>query len=68
MPHERTMPSAGEIAPMVRLHISRGAGVAAVSLLLFASVLFVAGKDPARALADTFSYTFGDAYGFSVVS
>jgi general nucleoside transport system permease protein len=36
-----------------------------LSLAIFSLVLVAAGKDPLKAYADTFAYTFGNAYGFS---
>jgi general nucleoside transport system permease protein len=39
--------------------------VGVISVAAFAVVLLVLGKDPLRIYADTLSYTFGNAYGFS---
>ena len=39
--------------------------VAAVALVVFAALLTAAGKDPLKAYADTLTYVFGNAYGFS---
>jgi ABC-type uncharacterized transport system permease subunit len=36
-----------------------------LALAVFGLILVAAGKDPFKAYADTFSYTFGNAYGFS---
>jgi ABC-type uncharacterized transport system permease subunit len=36
-----------------------------LSLAIFGLILAAAGKDPLKAYADTFAYTFGNAYGFS---
>ena len=43
----------------------RGAAVSAVALGVFAAILLVAGKDPARAFADTFKATLASGYGIS---
>lgn len=43
----------------------RYALICAVALAMFAAVLFLAGKDPLKAYADTFEAAFGNAYGFS---
>jgi len=51
-------------APPVRAALRYGA-ITAVALAAFAMVLLLAGKDPLRAYADTFSYTLANAYGFS---
>jgi len=51
-------------APAVRAALRYGA-ITAVALGAFAAVLLLAGKDPLRAYADTFSYTLANAYGFS---
>ncbi len=39
--------------------------IIALSLAVFALILLAAGRDPLRAYADTFTYTFGNPYGFS---
>src|SRR6202051_713060 len=39
--------------------------IAAVALGVFATLLIAAGKDPLKAYADTLTYVFGNAYGFS---
>jgi ABC-type uncharacterized transport system permease subunit len=39
--------------------------IIAVALAIFALILVAAGKDPIKAYADTFAYTFGNGYGFS---
>jgi general nucleoside transport system permease protein len=39
--------------------------VATVALIVFAALLAAAGKDPLKAYADTLTYVFGNAYGFS---
>jgi ABC-type uncharacterized transport system permease subunit len=39
--------------------------VASVALVVFAALLAAAGKDPLKAYADTLTYVFGNAYGFS---
>jgi simple sugar transport system permease protein len=39
--------------------------VIVVALAVFSLILLVVGKDPVKAYADTFAYTFGNAYGFS---
>jgi len=39
--------------------------ICAAALAVFAAILLLAGKDPLKAYADTFSYTLGNAYGFS---
>lgn len=39
--------------------------VGAIALGAFATLLVMAGKDPLRAYADTLTYVFGNAYGFS---
>src|ERR1700722_12521500 len=39
--------------------------VAAIALGVFATLLVAAGKDPLKAYADTLTYVFGNAYGFS---
>jgi general nucleoside transport system permease protein len=39
--------------------------IIAISLAIFALILVAAGKDPFKAYADTFTYTFGNSYGFS---
>ncbi|MCX7039521.1 MAG: ABC transporter permease, partial [Spirochaetes bacterium] len=36
-----------------------------LALAIFALILVAAGKDPLKAYADTFAYTFGNVYGFS---
>ena len=36
-----------------------------LALAIFGLILLAAGKDPIKAYADTFAYTFGNAYGFS---
>jgi ABC-type uncharacterized transport system permease subunit len=36
-----------------------------LALAIFAVILVAAGKDPFKAYADTFAYTFGNVYGFS---
>jgi simple sugar transport system permease protein len=36
-----------------------------LALAIFALILVAAGKDPFKAYADTFAYTFGNLYGFS---
>ncbi|MCX6071155.1 MAG: ABC transporter permease [Chloroflexi bacterium] len=36
-----------------------------VALLAYGLVLLIAGKDPIKAYVDTFTFTFGSAYGFS---
>jgi simple sugar transport system permease protein len=36
-----------------------------LALVIFGLILLAAGKDPIKAYADTFAYTFGNAYGFS---
>jgi general nucleoside transport system permease protein len=38
---------------------------AAAALAVFAAVLLAAGKDPLKAYADTFAYTFGNLYGLT---
>jgi simple sugar transport system permease protein len=43
----------------------RYVAICAVALVVFAAILLVAGKDPLKAYADTFSNAFADAYGFS---
>ena len=45
--------------------VLRYAGISAVALALFAAVLLVAGKDPLKAYADTFTSTLSSAYGLS---
>ncbi len=35
------------------------------ALLIYGLVLLIAGKDPIKAYVDTFTFTFGSAYGFS---
>src|SRR5580658_5834839 len=39
--------------------------VSGLALAVFAALLIMAGKDPLRAYADTLTYVFGNAYGFS---
>jgi ABC-type uncharacterized transport system permease subunit len=39
--------------------------VSGLALAVFAALLVMAGKDPLRAYADTLTYVFGNAYGFS---
>jgi general nucleoside transport system permease protein len=39
--------------------------IIALALGIFALILVAAGKDPFKAYADTFAYTFGNVYGFS---
>jgi general nucleoside transport system permease protein len=51
-------------APALRTFL-RFAVISAIALALFAAVLLVAGKDPLKAYADTFSSTLGNAYGIS---
>jgi general nucleoside transport system permease protein len=43
----------------------RYAAICAVALAVFAAILLAAGKDPLKAYADTFTYAFGNGYGFS---
>ncbi|MGA2974564.1 MAG: ABC transporter permease [Spirochaetia bacterium] len=45
--------------------IGRYLGIIVLALAIFGLILVAAGKDPFKAYADTFSYTFGNAYGFS---
>lgn len=56
--------SALRIPPALRTFL-RYAGISAVALALFAAVLLVAGKDPLKAYADTFTSTLSSAYGLS---
>ena len=51
-------------SPAVRTTL-RYAAICAIALGLFAAVLLVAGKDPLKAYADTFTATLANAYGFS---
>ena len=46
---------------------SRYAMILAIALIAYAVVLLLAGKDPIRAYADTFSFALGTRYGFSEV-
>lgn len=46
---------------------TRHALILVVALVAYALVLLVAGKDPIKAYADTFSFTMGSRYGFSEV-
>src|SRR5512137_2012936 len=39
--------------------------ILASALVIYGLVLLVAGKDPIKAYVDTFTFTFGSAYGFS---
>ena len=39
--------------------------ICAAALAVFGAILLLAGKDPLKAYADTFSYTLANAYGFS---
>jgi len=42
-------------------------GIILLALLVFGLILLLAGKDPIKAYKDTYSYTFGNPYGFSEV-
>ena len=59
--------SAGEIAqPFAgNLNANNGDALCAAALAVFGAILLLAGKDPLKAYADTFSYTLANAYGFS---
>jgi len=46
---------------------ARYAGILGGALIAYAAVLLLAGKDPIRAYADTFSFALGTRYGFSEV-
>lgn len=61
---ETRMTTAFHRSPAVRSFL-RYAVICAVSLAVFAAILLVAGKNPLKAYADTFSYTLANWYGFS---
>lgn len=61
---ELRLVSALRNAPALRTFL-RYAGISAVALALFAAVLLLAGKDPLKAYADTFTSTLSSAYGLS---
>ena len=46
---------------------ARYAMILAIALVVYAVVLLLAGKDPIKAYADTFTFTMGSRYGFSEV-
>jgi ABC-type uncharacterized transport system permease subunit len=46
---------------------ARYAMILAIALIAYAAVLLLAGKDPIKAYADTFSFALGTRYGFSEV-
>jgi simple sugar transport system permease protein len=69
-----SMNKVAEFAPrLLRLHwdmataLVRIATTAVLALIVFAIVLLVIGKNPAKAYVDIFSYALGSYYGFSEV-
>lgn len=49
------------------ISVARYAMILVVALIAYAVVLLLAGKDPIKAYADTFSFALGTSYGFSEV-